>query len=415
MMFWLMFAFLLLVASGFMASAFLPIWRGESKNATAAASIERVNVSIFREQQAQLQRQLDESEISQAQFDQLTADAKQLLLRNTTQQTADLQQQDSAGLWLLPVLVALLTLSSGFLYNALGAQADEDILQLINQRADISGSAEATEQWRQRLDAAITARVKQRPDNVYYWVMLAQSAIADGDLLSASEHFAAAIKAQPEDGYLLAQYAETLYLVAGSRFTPTVIEAMDRAFAVDSNNATVLGLKGIQAFENRELTLAISFWQAARQQLDPAGSTSKALLIGIDRAQMLLDGGGPESQAEEQGSVRVEVSVMLDTSIDYRPDQQIFVAVVEASGPPMPLAARKLRAGDLPARLTLTAQDELMAGRSLASSTAVQVVARLSTSGSATPQSGDWEAISQIVDPSSDPDPIKLVINRQRP
>ena len=45
MMFWLMFAFLLLVASGFMASAFLPSWRGESKNATAAASIERVNVS----------------------------------------------------------------------------------------------------------------------------------------------------------------------------------------------------------------------------------------------------------------------------------------------------------------------------------------------------------------------------------
>ncbi|MDP6199069.1 MAG: hypothetical protein QF884_08055, partial [Porticoccaceae bacterium] len=189
----------------------------------------------------------------------------------------------------------------------------------------------------------------------------------------------------------------------------------DRAFAVDSNNATVLGLKGIQAFEKRDLALAISYWQAARQQLDPAGSTSKALLIGIERAKVLLDGDGSESPAEGQDSVRIEVSVMLDADVDYRPDQQIFVAVVEASGPPMPLAARKLRAGDLPARVTLTAQDELMAGRALASATAVQVVARLSTSGSATPQSGDWEAVSQIVDPSSELDPIKLVINRQRP
>ena len=415
MTFWMMFALLLVVASGFLALPFLSHRRRVIKNASAEFSIERANVTIFRDQQAQLQRQLDNSEISKEQFDQLTTDAKQLLLTNTAQQTGDPQQRDNAGFWLLPVLVVLLTLSSWFIYNALGAQADEDILQLINQRADASVSAEAAEQWRQQLDAAISARVKQRPDNVYYWVMLAQSAIADGDLLSASEHFAAAIKAQPEDGYLLAQYAETLYLVAGSRFTPTVVEAVDRAFAVDSNNATVLGLKGIQAFENRDLALAVSYWQAARQQLDPAGSTSKALLIGIERAKALLDGGGSESPAEEQDSVRIEVSVMLDADVDYSPDQQIFVAVVEASGPPMPLAARKLRAGDLPARVILTAQDELMAGRSLASATAVQVVARLSTSGSATPQSGDWEAVSQIVDPSSELDPIKLVINRQRP
>ena len=414
MTFWMMFALLLLAASGFIAFPFLSNWRRSGKNASAGVSVERTNVAIYREQQEQFQRQLDNAEISVEQFEQLSADAKQLLLSNTASQSADSPRQDNAGLWLLPVLVVLLAASSWLLYSELGAQADEDILRLIAEGAEVSDNTEAAQLWRQQLNSAIATRVKQRPDNIYYWVMLAQSAIAEGELLQASNYFAAAIKAQPDDGYLLAQYAETLYLVAGSRFTPTVVEAMDRAFAVDSNNATVLGLKGIQAFEQRQLALAISYWQGARQSLDPAGSTAKALLIGIERAKMLLADGGTTTQTEK-GSLNIEVSVTIDDSVDYTPDQQVFVAVVEAAGPPMPIAARKLQAANLPASLSLTAADELMVGRTLASAQAVRLVARLSTSGSATAQSGDWEAISPIVDLPNDQGPIELVISRQRP
>ena len=415
MTFWMMFALLLLVASGFIAFPFLSNWRLSSKNVSAGLSVERANVAIYREQQEQLQRQLDNSEISLEQFEQLSADAKQLLLSNTASQSTDSLEQNNAGLWLLPVLVVLLTLCSWLLYDELGAQADEDIRQLIAEGAEVSDNAEAAQQWRRQLNSAIAERVEQRPDNVYYWVMLAQSAIADGELQQASDYLAAAIKAQPDDGYLLAQYAETLYLLAGSQFTPTVVEAMDKAFAVDSNNATVLGLKGIQAFETRQLALAISYWQGARQSLDPAGSTAKALLIGIERAKRLLADGATDTQTGGQGSITIEVSVMVDGTIDYTPDQQVFVAVVEASGPPMPIAARKLRAADLPITLSLTAADELMAGRTLASVPAVRLVARLSTSGSATAQSGDWEAISPIIDLPPDQGPIQLIINRQRP
>jgi cytochrome c-type biogenesis protein CcmH len=415
MTFWMMFALLLLAASGFIAFPFLSNWRRSGKNASAGVSVERTNVAIYREQQEQFQRQLDNAEISLEQFEQLSADAKQLLLSNTASQSADSPQQDNTGLWLLPVLVVLLTASSWLLYSELGAQADEDILQLITAGAEVSDNTEAAQLWRQQLNSAIAARVEQRPDNIYYWVMLAQSAIAEGELLQASNYFAAAIKAQPDDGYLLAQYAETLYLVAGSQFTPAVVEAMDKAFAVDSNNATVLGLKGIQAFEQRQLALAISYWQGARQSLDPAGSTAKALLIGIERAKILLADGGTVTQTGEKGSIKIEVSVTIDDSIDYTPDQQVFVAVVEATGPPMPIAARKLRAADLPVTLNLTAADELMVGRTLASAQAVRLVARLSTSGSATAQSGDWETTSPIVDLPHDQGPIELVIHRQRP
>ena len=77
-------------------------------------------------------------------------------------------------------------------------------------------------------------------------------------------------------------------------------------------------------------------------------------------------------------------------------------------------AVRKLRAADLPAILTLSDGDALMAERGISSATEVRLVARLSATGSATPQPGDWETSSGIIELPSN-DIIRLVINSQRP
>jgi cytochrome c-type biogenesis protein CcmH len=322
-------------------------------------------------------------------------------------------QLSRSGLWLLPVLIITVPLITWLSYNKLGAYADEEIVRLMEQGPELTEDAERFEQWREQLDGAVAERAEQRPENAYYWVMLAQSALAEGDLLSASQHLGAAIEAQPEDGYLLAQYAETLFLLHGSTFSGPVMDAMDSAFAVDSSNPTVLGLKGIQAFQNGQLQLAVTYWQGARQSLDPASSTAQALLVGIERAEKILSGG--ESVSPEQSDQpQIKLSVSLDSNIDFAPDQLVFVAVVAASGSPMPLAARKLRAADLPATLTLSDSDALMAGRGISSTTEVRLVARLSATGSATPQPGDWETSSEIVELPSN-DIIRLFINRQRP
>ena len=408
MTFWPMFMLMLVAASIFILYPFNSSWRRSSSD----SSVEQTNVAIFREQQEQFQRQLDNAEISQDQFEQLVADAQQLLLSNTaTEHSA--AQHSRAGLWLLPVLIVSVPLVTWLTYNQMGAYADEEIVRLMEQGLELTEDAALFEQWREQLDSAVAERAEQRPENVYYWVMLAQSALAEGDLLSASQHLAAAVEARPEDGYLLAQYAETLFLLQGSKFSAPVVDAMERAFAVDSSNPTVLGLKGIQAFQNGQLPLAVTYWQGARQSLDPASSTAKALLVGIERAEKMLSGG--ESVLPDQSDQpQIKLSVSLDSNIAFAPDQLVFVAVVAASGSPMPLAARKLRAADLPAILTLSDGDALMAERGISSATEVRLVARLSATGSATPKPGDWETSSGIIELPSN-DVIRLVINSQRP
>jgi cytochrome c-type biogenesis protein CcmH len=170
-----------------------------------------------------------------------------------------------------------------------------------------------------------------------------------------------------------------------------------------------LGLKGIQAFETEQWQLAITYWQEASRQMKQGSPTATALKAGIARAQKRL---GIEPQ--EQLSPQVEIAVSIDKSIQFDPNQTVFVALVATSGAPMPLAAKKLRAGDLPTTITLSNADAVMEGYNLSTVNEVKAVARLSQTGSATPQVGDWEASIQRVDLSSGKYSLALEISRQK-
>ena len=117
--------------------------------------------------------------------------------------------------------------------------------------------------------------------------------------------------------------------------------------------------------------------------------------------------------SEIQVELRIDLS--LGAKVPRRPDQRVFIAAVRESGPPMPLAAKKILASQLPMRVVLTDKDAIIPGQDLTTEIKIKVVARLSNSGSATPQSGDWEASSESVDLDSFEGEIMLVIDRQRP
>jgi cytochrome c-type biogenesis protein CcmH len=398
---------LLLVASVFVLYPFIIDQSDGAESVTL--SRQQANIRLFKEQQLQFQQQFDRAEIDQTECQRLIDDAKQLLLRNTTADTAEPSALTAQGRWLIPGIVLIMSAVTFFAYQQLGAEDDEYIQSLMN-----SGGDKPEALWPTDLIEAFEDSVQDRPDNVYYGVILAQSSIAKGDILAASNYFASALKVEPLDTFLLAQYAETLFIVDKSQFTERVATAIDRAFTADSSNETVLGLKGIQAFEERQFDLAVTYWEAARRGMDPAGATWQALQSGIDRAN---DIRGMQEESESQPSImaQVQLDVSLSPTIAFSSDQLVFVAAVRETGSPMPLAARKLRAAEMPMTVVLSDKDALMAGQGLSSASRIRLIARLSVSGSATPQSGDWEAVSEAFDLSSQAGAIKLNISRQRP
>lgn len=404
MMLWLLIAGLLVLASIFLI---IPFVKAEHY---AEGEVLQANVQIFRDQQHQLDAQLEQKQISQAQYQQLLAEAKQLLLSNTGEQTTEQatssERRQAKGL--LPVLIILVPCFCFAVYHSIGASADQRIIQLIQQASESSDKLQVVE-LQTKLYKAIEKRAQQRPDNIYYWILLAKRAIQQNDLAGAKYNYSQAIKLSPDDGYLLGQYAEILFMLANSQFTDEVLLALDKAFAIDSSNPTVLGLKGIQSFENQQWQLAITYWQEAQRQMDQTSATANALKAGIARAQKRL--GIQPDQAVV--SPQVEIAVSIDQSIAFNPEQSVFVALVATSGAPMPLAARKLRAGDLPITITLSNADAVMAGYNLSSASKVKAVARLSQSGSATPEVGDWEDSVNPINLSTDNRSISLQISRQ--
>jgi len=378
---WLTITLLLLVAALFIAVPFY-IGRNRELEVELFNVAEQANIDVFRDQQAQYQQQFEGGEISAEQQALMLAEAEQLLLSNTASVR---QQQDTRqGLWLLPILIIVMSLASIFIYRSLGSAVDQQITESL---------AEQQSQRTPELIATIGERAKQRPNNVYYWTILAEEAMGRGDMVAAEGYFAEAIRVQPNESYLLGQYAQALFFVEENRFSATVIAAVDRAFAVDSSNQTVLGLKGIQAFQEADYRRAITYWQGAARGLNPASDSWLALQNGIQQAQQLA-GEAPS----ESDDFRLMINLSIDPSIQYSPHQLVFVAIIEADGPPMPVAARKLAASQLPLALELSDRDVLMAGRSLADVGKIKVVARLSSSGSATPQEGDWQVVSDIID-----------------
>ena len=429
---------ILSIALLFLALAFVVYPFINKKKPADHAALLAANVAVFRDTEKLLNNQLTVGDIDQAQHQQLLAEAQQLLLSNTEQIEVHKTSTTPVkkGTWILPVLVLSIPVMTFVAYDKLGASADQQIADLLSlqlaqtavlntnaKNGEVENAAKETAQQhyrelQQQLAEQVAERVKERPDNTYYWVILAQQATVKGDLQAASNHYRQALKVMPNDSYLLAQYAETLFMLANSEFTEPVIEALDKAFAVDSSNPTVLGLKGIQAFKNEQWQLAITFWQGALQQVDQNSYNAVNLNKGIRLAEIKLQGSEQTANTEKLSSnaplQTIELRVSIDPSINFDPQQTVFVALVAISGPPMPLAARKLRAGDLPIKISLSDADAVMAGHNLSVAKEFKAIARLSQTGSATPQSGDWEVSSGPLKVGAQTGTVELRISIRR-
>ena len=128
------------------------------------------------------------------------------------------------------------------------------------------------------------------------------------------------------------------------------------------------------------------------------------------------------AQAEPAASVKpIGQSLAISGKVSIAPNlagkgsatDTLFVFARETNGPPMPVAIMRATKKDLPFTFRLDDSNSMMPSRTLSSVAMVVIVARLSKSGQAMPQSGDLEGISQPVKPGVDG--VTVVIDRERP
>ncbi|SMF40949.1 cytochrome c-type biogenesis protein CcmH [Alteromonadaceae bacterium Bs31] len=319
----------------------------------------------------------------------------------------------------LPViaLVFALPLAALALYQIAGADTDWEIYQIAKQRAHTS-ELEARNHHSEKLITMLQNRLESKPLNSQNWYLLASVASELGDYDEAVRAYRRVLEIEPNAPQVMAELAQALFLRAGNTITPEVSRNTQMALQINPSMPTALGLAGIEAYQSGAYETAIEHWSLAVKQLDPQSPASVALSGGIARAQAALENAGTETKSKKKASAGpvLKVSVSYDKSlVTAKPEDHVFVYARAWQGPKMPLAIRKLKVSDLPIRIELNKSMAMAPGMDLGSFPQVELVARITGSGSAIPQSGDWQVSSGAIIVAEQVDTVSLKISEQIP
>ncbi|SEM72194.1 cytochrome c-type biogenesis protein CcmH [Pseudomonas sp. ok272] len=375
--FWLAAGLLLLVALSFLL---IPVLRG--RRAQREEDRTALNVALYQERVAELQTQQAEGVLDATQMNAGRDEAARELLADT--EGADAGRVSRLGKP-LPLLAAILVPVLGLgLYLHFGAS---DKVELTREFAQ---APQSMEEMTRRLERAVAAQ----PDSVEGLYFLGRTYMAQERPADAAKIFERTVALAGREPELLGQWAQAQYFADNKQWSDKVQALTDEALKADPKEVTSLGLLGIAAFEAARYQDAIDYWNRLLAQLPTEDGSRSALQSGIQRAtEKLKESGGAVAKAPVVASqatalLTVTVDLAADVKAKVQPGDSVFIFARAVSGPPAPLAAKRLTVADLPVTVELGDGDAMMPQLKLSNFPEVQLVARISRAGK--PTAGEW-------------------------
>ena len=373
--FWLAAGLLLLVALSFLL---IPVLRG--RRAQREEDRTALNVALYQERVAELQAQQAEGVLDAAQMDSGRAEAARELLADTEGVAAPRVSRLGKP---LPLLAAVLVPVLGLgLYLHFGAA---DKVELTREFAQ---APQSMEEMTRRLERAVAAQ----PDSAEGLYFLGRTYMAQDRPADAAKMFERAANLAGRQPELLGQWAQAQYFADGKKWSDKIQALTDEALKADPKEVTSLGLLGIAAFEGERYQQAIDYWNRLLAQLPEGDKSREALQGGINRATERLEASGGKVAAAPAAKVAALLKVRVDLASELKgkvqPGDSVFIFARAVSGPPAPLAAKRLTVADLPVTVELGDADAMMPQLKLSNFPEVQLVARISRAGQ--PTAGEW-------------------------
>jgi cytochrome c-type biogenesis protein CcmH len=235
----------------------------------------------------------------------------------------------------------------------------------------------------------LTTRLRDAPGDVESWLMLARSQTSLGNFNLAASAYDAAVGYAPSNPNILADYADVLAMSQGRRFDGEPDRLIARALQADPRHLKALALSGSSAFARKDYRVAVERWNAALGLVPAESQPARSLRASIGQAQAALAGGTASTVAGSEAVIRGTVAIDAKLAGRFMPDDVVFVFARRLDGPRIPLAVARLRAGSLPAPFELNDSMSMNPSMKLSSAARVQLEAKISRSGTATPAPGD--------------------------
>lgn len=291
------------------------------------------------------------------------------------------------------------------------------------------------EQPKITVDQAITQlkqHLKASPKDLQGWLLLGQSYTVMQDPAHARDAYGHALKLAPDNADIMVALAEADSLARPDhRIEGKSRSLLEKAVQTDPSNQRGLWLLGISDYQHEHFADAALLWRRLQSLLNPTGKVAAAVEHQIAMANLRSSGKTEaEATAMLQGDPAVASSATA-VAVSHGPHLQIKVSLAPAlrkqivagstlfvyaravDGAPMPLAVTRLKASELPTRVTLTDGMGMTPQFNLSTAKTVTVTARISKSGQATAQKGDLEGSASPVDVQSQT-PIAIIIDHTR-
>ena len=438
--FWILTILMLLAAIGLLVYPILRVRK------TSTVAYKESNVNINDEKIKELDLDLKEGRIDQLFYKAAREELDRELLIDVpaeSRETAALHYTGTAKRY--PALALMITIFVPalvlLLYLQLGMHSASDEAFIASQKRPpaVSGSAkQAPSISMEQLTQQLAARIEKNGGTAQDWTMLARAHKYLGQYPLAEKSFVVALQHDENNAQLMLELAEVMAMNNNRQFNAASRELVLKAYTLEPNNANVLWFTGVAEYQSGNYQLAIDRLTAllsmapgeenvkksalamitdSRQKLIAAGEEmpeleallgvttmsdagasgagmSKAALPAARSASVAPTAAAPTTSVTAATGSTTSLSVTVNVGDEVRKkfnaNDAIFVYAKAKQGPRMPLAAQRMTLAELPATVVLDDSMAMVAGMNLSAFEQLVVSARVTKSGAAIAQSGDY-------------------------
>jgi len=431
-LFWIITAAMILAALALLAPALL---RSYGKNSDAT---EQLNIEIAREHLDELVKQKASGDLSDEEFNQAKQDLEIALAQDlegtTTAAAAPTRTGGKIALLIAAILVPAITVP---LYLEIGSP--HLIESMPGNDATTAGHGEGQLPPVNELVQQLRERMEANPENAEGWFLLGRTYMRLQNYPDAVYAYEKVVALLPNESAALLSLADAMAMRDGRRVGSKAKELLLKALSIDPDAVTAMWLLGNAAFDEGDNATALKYWKQAypllgqepamqselAQRITQAGGTPPAAteapsfppimpppVASPAAAPAQVAAAQDRATASDGAAISVEVALAAELIERVEPGDTVFVLARAETGPPMPLAVARHRAGELPLKVTLTDAMAMMPAMKLSSFPRVKVSAKISKSGQAGSQPGDMVASDVVVDSTQAPESVQLLINR---
>ena len=283
--------------------------------------------------------------------------------------------------------------------------------------------------------ASLEARLAENPNDMGGWNMLGRTYMTMRDYGAAAETYETIMELEG------AQNAQTMVDLAiaiinrdESPIEGRTASLIENALALDPSNQAALFYAGVASANRGDLDTAADRWETLLG-LNPPAEVRSILEENIavwrgeapPPAHGAAAGAPPESVVAEPESgtteadpeaadgavVSARIALSEEAMASITQNASVFIIARDPAAPMPPIAVARRMLTDLPAVVSLSDAQSMVAGRNLSAFAEIELLARVSLSGGPAAQSGDWFG-SMLVRPAEN-NSVMLTIDRQVP